>query len=145
MFFGASRVVKIAYLLFALSPSFLHSQNDYPIVLVHGFMGWGPNEMGPYNYWGGKHDMVQAFEKQGHIIYVSNVGPVSSNWDRAVELYYQIKGGQVDYGKGHSNIYGIVQKPRNKIYKGLYPEWSPDNPIHLIAVSYTHLTLPTKA
>ena len=122
-------------LLFALSPPFVNAQNDYPIVLVHGFMGWGPNEMGPYNYWGGKHDMVQEFEKQGHTIYVSNVGPVSSNWDRAVELYYQIKGGQVDYGKGHSDIYGIVQKPRNKRYKGLYPDWSPDNPIHLIGHS----------
>ena len=130
-----SRIAKITFLFFALSFSLLRSQNDYPIVLVHGFMGWGPDEMGSYNYWGGKYEMVQEFEKKGHKILVSNVGPVSSNWDRAVELYYQIKGGQVDYGKGHSNTYGIVRKPKNKRYKGLYPE----------SVSYTHLTLPTIA
>jgi triacylglycerol esterase/lipase EstA (alpha/beta hydrolase family) len=28
------------------------AQNNYPIVLIHGFMGWGPNEMGGYRYWG---------------------------------------------------------------------------------------------
>ena len=106
------RIAKITFLFFAFS--LVQSQNDYPIVLVHGFMGWGPDEMGSYNYWGGKYEMVQEFEKKGHKILVSNVGPVSSNWDRAVELYYQIKGGQVDYGKGHSNTYGIVRKPKNK-------------------------------
>ncbi len=26
--------------------------NPYPIVLVHGFIGWGPQEMGGYHYWG---------------------------------------------------------------------------------------------
>jgi triacylglycerol esterase/lipase EstA (alpha/beta hydrolase family) len=30
------------------------AQNNYPIVLIHGFMGWGPNEMGGYRYWGGE-------------------------------------------------------------------------------------------
>ena len=130
-----SRIAKITFLFFTFTFSLLRSQNDYPIVLVHGFMGWGPNEMGSYNYWGGKYEMVQEFEKKGHKILVSNVGPVSSNWDRAVELYYQIKGGQVDYGKGHSNTYGIVRKPKNKRYKGLYPEWSIDNPIHIIGHS----------
>ena len=29
------------------------AQNNYTIVLIHGFMGWGPNEMGGYRYWGG--------------------------------------------------------------------------------------------
>ena len=66
---------------------------------------------------------------------VTNVGPISSNWDRAVELYYQIKGGQVDYGKTHSEKFGIVQKPAKKKYQGLYPQWSAKNPIHLIGHS----------
>ncbi len=123
------------FLLFFCSFSFLKSQNEYPIVLVHGFMGWGPDEMASYNYWGGKYNLVEELEKRGHKIYVSNVGPVSSNWDRAIELYYQIKGGQVDYGKGHSDLYGIIRKPKNKKYKGLYPEWSKDNPIHIIGHS----------
>ena len=62
--------------------SFSFTQNNYPIVLVHGFMGWGPNEMGSYNYWGGKYDMVKEFEENGHPIIITNVGPISSNWDR---------------------------------------------------------------
>ena len=115
--------------------SYLTSQNDYPIVLVHGFMGWGPDEMGSYNYWGGKKDMVEEFEEQGFKVLVTNVGPVSSNWDRAVELYYQIKGGQVDYGKGHAEKFGIVQKPMNKKYRGLYPQWSDKNPVHIVGHS----------
>ena len=128
-------IVKITLLLIFSLSSLLKSQNQYPVVFVHGFMGWGPDEMGSYNYWGGKYEMIKEFEKNGHKIFISNVGPISSNWDRAVELYYQIKGGQVDYGKGHSDIYGLIRKPKNKKYKGLYPEWSPDNPVHIIGHS----------
>ena len=128
-------IAKITLLLIFSLSSLLKSQNQYPVVFVHGFMGWGPDEMGPYNYWGGKYEMIKEFEKNGHKIFISNVGPISSNWDRAVELYYQIKGGQVDYGKGHSDTYGLIRKPKNKKYKGLYPEWSLDNPVHIIGHS----------
>ena len=128
------KIQRTILLLFVLL-SQVKSQNKYPIVLVHGFMGWGPEEMGSYSYWGGKYDLIKDLEEKGHTIYISNVGPVSSNWDRAVELYYQIKGGQVDYGKGHSDVYGIIRRPKNKKYKGLYPKWSKDNPIHLIGHS----------
>jgi len=115
--------------------SYSFAQNNYPIVLVHGFMGWGPDEMGSYNYWGGKYDMKKSLEEKGHQVIVTSVGPVSSNWDRAVELYYQLKGGQADYGKGHSDKFGIIRKPVNKKYPGLYPEWSTDKPIHIIGHS----------
>jgi len=115
--------------------SYSFAQNNYPIVLVHGFMGWGPDEMGSYNYWGGKYDIKQLLEDQGHQVIVTSVGPVSSNWDRAVELYYQLKGGQVDYGKGHSDKFGIIRKPANKKYPGLYPEWSANKPVHIIGHS----------
>ena len=146
-------------IIFVVLSSNLFSQNKYPVILVHGFMGWGPDEMGSYKYWGGRYDIEQSLRDSGFEVYTANVGPVSSNWDRAVELYYQIKGGQVDYGKTQVEKYGIIQKPINKEYKGLYPEWSDENPIHLIGhsmggqtirmldylltVSYTHLTLPT--
>ncbi len=126
-------LIIIFYVFNIISYSF--AQNNYPIVLVHGFMGWGPNEMGSYNYWGGKYDMKKSLEEQGHQVIVTSVGPVSSNWDRAVELYYQLKGGQADYGKGHSDKFGIIRKPVNKKYPGLYPEWSTDKPIHIIGHS----------
>ncbi|NQU28190.1 MAG: lipase, partial [Candidatus Marinimicrobia bacterium] len=111
------------------------AENDYPIILVHGFLGWGSDEMGGYKYWGGKNDLVAHLNSLGYTVYVATVGPVSSNWDRAVELYYCIKGGQVDYGKSHADCFGIVQKPVGKTYPGLYPEWDAEHPVHLIGHS----------
>ena len=98
-------------------------------------MGWGEEEMGPYKYWGGWFDLVGELEKEGYTIFVASVGPVSSSWDRAIELYHQIKGGQIDYGKDHSEKYGLIQKPPEKNFKGLYPQWSEKNPLHFIGHS----------
>ena len=113
----------------------LFAQNNYPIVLIHGFMGWGPEEMGGYNYWGGAKDYVELLKKEGHTVFEVSVGPVSSNWERAIEVYYQLKGGQVDYGKAHASLYNIIQTPKGKFYKGLYPEWSIEAPVHLVGHS----------
>lgn len=82
--------------------------NSYPIVLVHGFSGWGRGELFGLQYWGGGFQVGGArdFERQltaaGYPTVTAAVGPVSSNWDRAIELFYQIKGGCVDYGPYHS-------------------------------------------
>ena len=111
------------------------AENQYPIVLIHGFMGWGTEEMSGYKYWGGKHNFQEYLESFGHEVYTVSIGPISSNWDRAIETYYQIKGGQVDYGKRHSDHYKIIQKPKNKNWDGLYPKWNSDNPIHIIGHS----------
>ena len=110
-------------------------QNDYPIVLIHGFFGWGNDEMGNYRYWGGHKDIQKLLEDGGHTVFNVSVGPISSNWDRAVEVYYQLKGGQVDYGYGHSKKYGLIQKPVDKEYIGLYPEWDENHPVHVIGHS----------
>lgn len=114
---------------------FLQAQNNYPIVLLHGFMGWGANEMGEYNYWGGHKDFIQEIEENGNVVFELSIGPVSSNWDRAIEAYYQLKGGQVDYGRSHSKKYNINQKPIDKVYKGVYPQWDENNPVHIIGHS----------
>lgn len=115
--------------------SLLTAENKYPIILVHGFMGWGNDEMAGYKYWGGKNDFEEYLRQQGFEVYTTSVGPVSSNWDRAVELFYQIKGGQVDYGQGHSEKYGLQQKPTEKNVPGLYPQWDHDHPVHIIGHS----------
>ena len=111
------------------------AQNNYPIVLIHGFMGWGPNEMGGYRYWGGTKDYVEMLELDGHAVFVVSVGPVSSNWERAIEVYYQLKGGQVDYGRNHSEKHNIIQEPEGKSYEAIYPEWDENHPVHLIGHS----------
>ena len=124
------------FTFYILNPfSSIDANNNYPIILIHGFIGWGPEEMGGYNYWGGNYDYVEYLDSLGYEIYNVSVGPISSNWDCAVEAYYQIKGGQVDYGKRHSTQYGIIQKPSSKKWPGLYPEWDADHPIHIIGHS----------
>jgi len=98
-------------------------------------MGWGTDEMSGYKYWGGKNDYEDFLRNQGYEVYTASVGPVSSNWDRAVELFYQIKGGQVDYGKKHSETYGLDQQPREKFFDGLYPKWDKNHPVHFVGHS----------
>ena len=123
------------FVLTVLTNSSLFGVNQYPIVLVHGFIGWGPEEMGGYPYWGGNLDLTGYLESFGFEVFTVSVGPVSSNWERAVETFYQIKGGQVDYGENHSNKWGIIQKPEGKYYSGLYPEWARTHPVHFIGHS----------
>jgi len=124
------------FTFYLLNPfSSIDANNNYPIILIHGFIGWGSEEMGGYNYWGGNYDYVEYLDSLGYEVYNVSVGPISSNWDCAVEAYYQIKGGQVDYGKRHSTQYGIIQKPSSKKWPGLYPEWDADHPIHIIGHS----------
>ncbi|SHJ15510.1 esterase/lipase family protein [Propionispora hippei] len=113
--------------------------NSYPLVLVHGFMGWGRNEVLGLKYWGGLTDYEQKLTSSGYTTYTATVGPVSSNWDRACELYAYIKGGTVDYGQAHSQREGHSRYGRT--YPGLYPEWGnlttkgKVNKIHLVAHS----------
>ena len=43
-------------------------------------------------------DLESELKDIGFTVYTVSVGPISPNWDRAIEAFYQIKGGQVDYG-----------------------------------------------
>ena len=129
------RIVYLVFFFAFISSELLIAKNKYPIILVHGFMGWGREEMGKYRYWGGKVDLEKHLKEKGYTVFTANIGPISSNWDRAVELYYQIKGGQVDYGNAHSELFGLIQKPKRKKNPGLYPEWSEENPVHLVGHS----------
>jgi len=124
---------KIIILVFSIG--IITAQINYPIVLIHGFMGWGEDEMGGYNYWGGREDYAQMLRDEGHTVFTVSIGPVSSNWERAIEVYTQLKGGQVDYGKAHAGKFNIVQKPKGKSYQAIYPEWDEEHPVHLIGHS----------
>ena len=113
----------------------LSASSKSPIILMHGFIGWGRDEMNGYNYWGGKTDIQDYLISLGYEVYTVSMGPVSSNWDRAIEAFYQIKGGQVNYGCEHSEEYNIIQYPNEKEYEGYYPIWDSNHPIHIIAHS----------
>ncbi len=130
-----------AMLLSGLQPAL--ASNTYPVILVHGFAGFGRTEMLGYKYWGGLTDLETQLQSRyaDQLVRTAVVGPFSSNWDRAVELYYQIKGGCVDYGSEHAQASGHLRRPddfyRNgrTCYPGLYPAWDASHPVHLVSHS----------
>lgn len=122
-----------------------YKKNNYPIILVHGFGGWGRNQtigdliLGYEYYWGGSNDIEQKLTSSGYKTLTGELGPFSSNWDRACELYAYIKGGTVDYGEVHSQKYGHQRYGRS--YRGIYPDWGElssddkNHKIHLVGHS----------
>ncbi|MBF0225664.1 MAG: lipase [Desulfobacterales bacterium] len=115
--------------------------NDYPIILITGYGGWGQNELLGYNYFGGPSDIEKILRKRGISTFVIVPGGYSSIWDRACEIYAQIKGGRVDYGKFHSEKYGHERFGRT--YEGVYKDWGEKNKItgkikkvHLVGHSF---------
>ena len=68
------------------------------------------------NYWGGgKYNIKSELTKQGYRVHEANIGAFSSNYDRAVDLYYYIKGGRVDYGAAHAAMVIIVMVEHMKV------------------------------
>ena len=111
-------------------------KNQDPIVLVHGFNGF-TDDINPSvlaHYWGGnKMNIRQDLEENGYKSYEASISAFGSNYDRAVELYYYIKGGRVDYGAAHAAKYG--HERYGKTYEGIYKDWKPGQKIHLVGHS----------
>ncbi len=137
---------------FALArPAF--AANNHPIVLVHGFLGFGPEQFtrSGFKYWGGFDDIAGHMRQHHgqHTVLIASVGSISSSWDRSAELYYQIKGGCVDYGRLHTIHFQHLEERRppgkcwsadpannpNNYPPALYPQWDAAHPIHLIGHS----------
>lgn len=111
-------------------------KNQDPIILVHGFNGFtddiNPNVLS--HYWGGdKLNIRQDLEQNGYNAYEASISAFGSNYDRAVELYYYIKGGTVDYGLAHAERYG--HERYGKTYEGVYKDWQPGQKVHLVGHS----------
>lgn len=111
-------------------------KNQDPIILVHGFNGFtddiNPNVLS--HYWGGdKLNIRQELEQNGYNAYEASISAFGSNYDRAVELYYYIKGGTVDYGAAHAERYG--HERYGKTYEGVYKDWQPGQKVHLVGHS----------
>ncbi|KAL2543267.1 alpha/beta-Hydrolases superfamily protein [Abeliophyllum distichum] len=70
-----------------------------PIVLVHGIFGFGKGRLGGLSYFAGA-------ETKDDRVLVPDLGSLTSIYDRARELFYYLKGGQVDYGEEHSKACG---------------------------------------
>ncbi|MGH8853352.1 MAG: esterase/lipase family protein [Telluria sp.] len=155
------RIIHALLVLWALGAAVPASaSNNYPVILVHGFLGFGPEtfEQSGFNYWGGYGDIALHMQvyRGPRTVFAAAVGPVSSNWDRAADLYAQIKGGCVDYGATHLRKVGLPgqqQKPSGKCWAAdpgnnpnnyplaLYPAWDAQHPIHLIGHSQGGTTI----
>ncbi|CAA2985286.1 Phospholipase A(1) [Olea europaea subsp. europaea] len=98
-----------------------------PIVLVHGIFGFGKGRLGSLSYFAGA-------EKKDDKVLVPDLGSLTSIYDRARELFYYLKGGQVDYGEEHSKACGHSQFGRT-YRKGNYPGWDENHPIHFVGHS----------
>lgn len=111
-------------------------KNHDPIILVHGFNGF-TDDINPAvlsHYWGGdKMNIRQDLEENGYKSYEASISAFGSNYDRAVELYYYIKGGRVDYGAAHAAKYG--HERYGKTYEGVYNDWKPGQKVHLVGHS----------
>ena len=114
------------------------SQADYPFIFLHGLMGWGEkSDLDPIvPYWGmTTGNLMKYLNGKGYESYAAQVGPFSSAWDRACELYAQLTGTTVDYGIAHSaekdhDRYGITYD------KPLFEGWSADKKINIIGHSF---------
>ncbi|MBQ5824228.1 MAG: helix-turn-helix domain-containing protein [Clostridia bacterium] len=98
---------------------------EYPYVLVHGMGGWGESAgiNSIVTYWGSSSGSIsEKLRNNGTKVYEATVGPFSSCWDRACELYAQLTSTTVDYGAAHSAEHG--HERYGKTYTtALYPEW----------------------
>ena len=103
----------------------MKKNTHYPVVLLHGMFGWGQQHalervfpyFGFYNV-----NIRKMFLREGVKAVAPSMGPFTGAWDRACEVYAQLVGGTVDYGKAHSEKYGHARFGRT-YEKPLLPEW----------------------
>ncbi|KAF8533169.1 Alpha/Beta hydrolase protein [Trichophaea hybrida] len=132
-----------------------------PIVLVPGFVGWGSPLLNSFNYFGGFQDIAGTLVNRGWTVIIPQLGPFSSNWERACELYAQLTHGsydpdgtwdvQVDYGTEFQaflpNGLPAVATGRRQAFSLTYGtdgpaprrlknwKWSEDSPVHFVTHS----------
>lgn len=134
--------ISIIFSAFAFSASASETQdskNDYPVVFVHGMFGWGANEgiNSFIPYWGATTgNVIDYANSKGYECYSASVGPLSSVWDQACELYAQMTGTKVDYGAAHSSKMGHKRYGRS-YDEPLFEGWGENGKkVHLIGHSF---------
>ena len=115
----------------------------YPVVFVHGLLGWGQyDDLNAFiPYWGMTATrIIDYLRSQGVDAYAASVGPCSSAWDRACELYAQLTGTVTDYGAAHSAAHGHDRFGRDYSggkYSKLIPGvWNAKHPVNLVGHSF---------
>ena len=119
-------------------------KTDYDYVYVHGLSGWGSydiqNSILPYwGMFGG--DMIKNLNALGYKCHAASVDPDGSAWDRACELYAQLTGTRVDYGKAHSEKFGHARYGKDFSKNPLLKSWSAEDKINLLGHSFGGVTV----
>ena len=119
---------------------------NYTYVFVHGLMGWGEYDaiykLMPYwGMFGG--DLMKYLRKQGYDVHGASVAATKSAWDRACELYGQLTGTVVDYGKAHSEKCGHDRFGTDYTGNALIEKWSAEDKINLLGHSFGGATIRT--
>ena len=117
---------------------------NYQYVFVHGLNGWGEYafyyDLMPYwGMFGG--DMMKYLNARGYKCAAASVDPNASAWDRACELYAQLTGTRVDYGKEHSERCNHNRYGKDYTGKALIKSWSETDKINLLGHSFGGATV----
>ncbi|CAI6091792.1 unnamed protein product [Clonostachys chloroleuca] len=132
----------------------------FPIVFgssIPGFSGWGRPLLGTVNYFGGFENLPLILSQLGYNVIVVRIGPISSNKERACEVFAQLTAGgfdlpatrttfvPVNFGINHPAEYlGLVagaETPRAVLYQAsgnALPvdwTWSDTNKVNFICHS----------
>ena len=83
----------------------MEKRNEYPIILIHGLVGWGKDD-GIHSFFPYFGPLIKHLDALGVEYYAPSLGPFNSAWDRVCVLWAYLFGGTVDYGKVHSEKYG---------------------------------------
>jgi len=135
--------VQVFFVLFGFQPVKQHQAlpAEGPVnVMLTGLLGYG-EDVGlsfAQPYFGTTQpfmDTCEALEAKGYESYTADIGPFSSAWDRACELYAILTGTRVDYGEAHSREYGHERYGRDYA-KPLFEGWSAKRQVNLIGHSF---------
>ncbi len=117
---------------------------QYECVFVHGLSGWGSYDF-VYNimpYWGiFGGDLMKYLNARGFKCHAASVAPSDSSWDRVCELYAQLTGTRVDYGKEHSERCGHARYGKDFSKNPLIRKWDSENKINLFGHSFGGATI----
>ncbi len=117
---------------------------NYKYVFVHGLSGWGSYDSAykVMPYWGMfGGDLMKYLNDKGFDCYAASVAPSSSAWDRACELYAQLTGNVVDYGKAHSEECGHERYGTDFTGRALIDSFSSEDKINLLGHSFGGATV----
>ena len=117
---------------------------NYSYVFVHGLMGWGyyDAQYKAMPYWGMfGGELMKKLNAKGYDCYAASVAGTASAWDRACELYAQLTGTVVDYGKEHSERCGHDRFGKDFTGDALIEKWDAENKINLLGHSFGGATI----